>query len=128
MRKLFTLRVLRMLSIEVLWIGACISIAFVYSEGHNNDSLLLKMLFLFWVASPFILLSAAYFISKTWSVPSIKALCILMMVIALASVAGYSGILIPPGTKPAFIFLILPLVSWLLMAVVMPIIYRKRKV
>jgi hypothetical protein len=128
MKKLFTLKALRLLSIEVLWIGGCISIAIMYKAGQNNDSLVLKLLFLVWVASPFIALSTAYYLSKAWSVLSIKALCILMLFITIVSLAGYSGILIPSGSKPAFIFLIVPLISWMVIAIVMPIIYRKRKV
>jgi hypothetical protein len=127
MKKLFTLNGLRLLSLEVLWLGASISIVIMFRAGRNNDLVLLKMLFLVWVASPFIALTAAHYFSKGWSGISIKTLCILMLVIALGSLASYSGIFIMPGSKPAFIFLLVPLVSWLLMVVIMPIIYRKRK-
>jgi uncharacterized membrane protein len=44
-----------------------------------------------------------------------------MLFLTLGSLVSYSGVLSPPGTKPAFVFLVVPLISWLLMAIVIPI-------
>jgi hypothetical protein len=126
MKRFLTLKFFRNLCLEVLLIGGAISLTFMFKAVRNNDSVLLKLLFLIWVASPFVALTAVHFISRGWSAISIKIICILMLVIATGSLIGYAGLLSPHGSKPAFIFLVVPLVSWLLMAVVMPIVYRKR--
>lgn len=66
-------------------------------------------------------LLVANVVSKRWSVPCRITLYSLMLVLTLGSLVGYSGILSPPGTKPAAVFLIVPLISWLLIAIVIPI-------
>jgi hypothetical protein len=40
-----------------------------------------------------------------------------MIILAMVSLITYSGVLIPPGTKAAFIFLVAPLLSWLFIAI-----------
>jgi hypothetical protein len=50
------------------------------------------------------------------------------LVISIGSLISYGGILIPAGTKPAFIFLVVPLISWLLIAMItLPAISRSGK-
>ena len=38
--------------------------------------------------------------------------------IAICSAVGYPGLISPAGMKPAFIFLAIPLISWILMSIV----------
>jgi hypothetical protein len=83
------------------------------------------VLFTGWVLSPFIGLFIADRISKHWLSKTRSNIYLLMIFITLASLIFYSGILNVPGTKPAFKFLIVPLISWALILVIVPI-KRKR--
>jgi hypothetical protein len=40
-----------------------------------------------------------------------------MIILAIGSVVAYSGILTPSGTKGAFIFLVAPFISWIVIAI-----------
>jgi hypothetical protein len=45
-----------------------------------------------------------------------------MLMNTLGSLAFYGGIVsMPPGSKPAFVFLVVPLGSWLLLTIAVPI-------
>ena len=116
MKKILTLGQLRTVALIVLLGGAISSLVLVLHAGRNNKSILLPVLFVVWVLSPFIALLVANIVSKPWAVPRRMTLYSLMLVLTLGSLIGYSGILNPPGTKPAGVFLIVPLVSWLLIA------------
>lgn len=121
MKKIFTLSLLRVLALIATLIGSGISLGLVLQAGHNNKSVLLIGLFVSWVLSPFIALMVANVVSKLWSVFTRLTLYSLMVIITLASLVGYWGGLSSPGMKPAFIFLIIPLISWLLIVIVIPI-------
>jgi hypothetical protein len=101
--------------------GAGGSLSLMLLTGRNNDSVLLLVLFVTWVLSPFIALLVAIVVSKRWSVLTRVTLYSLMFVLTPGSLVSYSGTLSPPGAKPAFVFLVVPLISWLLIAIVIPI-------
>ena len=112
-----------------LWVGTLASLSFVFYTGRNNASILLRLLFAIWVISPFIGLLVLRVVSKRWSVITRGILNCLILVISLGSLLGYSGVLNSAKTKPAFVFLVIPLISWLLIAVLIPIsesIYRRK--
>jgi hypothetical protein len=51
-----------------------------------------------------------------------------MILLSIGSVVGYSGVLSPAGMKPAFIFLVIPLISWVLIMIIITVtISRARK-
>jgi len=108
------------MALLVLMGGAGVSLWLVLRAGSHNGSALLVALFVGWVLSPFAALFIASAVSKTWSVLTRVTLYSLMLFIALGSLVGYSGVLSPPGAKPTGMFLLVPLVSWLLMAIVIP--------
>jgi hypothetical protein len=112
---------LRTVAVVVVMIGGIISFGFTLHAGHNNRSVFLIILFLCWVSSPFIGLLTACLLSRRWPLVMRKVLFIGMILIAIGSVVGYSGVLNPPGSKPAFIFLIVPLISWILIATIIPV-------
>jgi len=112
---------LRTVAVIAVMIGGIISFGFTLRAGHNNRSVFLIMLFLCWVSSPFIGLLVACLLSRRWPLVTRKVLFILMILLAIGSVVGYSGVLTPPGSKPAFIFLIVPLISWILIAIIIPV-------
>ena len=110
-------------------LGAAGSLGLTLYTGRNNNSVFLMLLFSGWVLSPFIALFVADIISKRWTVPTRMKLYRLMLAVAVVSLIGYSGVLIPAETKPAFVFLIVPLASWILTAIFILIAIRlSRKV
>ena len=116
---------LRIIALIVLFVGAISSLVLMFNAGHNQKSILLIVLFTGWVLSPFMGLFIAEMISKRWLPKTRLAIFWLIIFIALASLIFYSGALNVPGTKPAFKFLIVPLISWILILVIVPI-KRKR--
>jgi len=111
-------------ALAALLAGAVGSLYFMFTAGRNQKSILLIMLFTGWVLSPFLALFAASARFKQWTSRNRFSLYILMIIIAIGSLIAYSGLWVPPGTKPAFIFLINPLVSWLLLVTFILIIKR----
>ena len=116
---------LRIIASIVLFAGAISSLVLMFYAGHNQKSILLILLFTGWVLSPFIGLFIADMISKHWLPKTRLAIYLLIIFITLASLIFYSGALNVSGTKPAFKFLIVPLISWVLILVIVPI-KRKR--
>jgi hypothetical protein len=113
MKKNITLSILRVLALIVLITGAIESLRLTFHVGRNNESVLLILLFVVWVVSPFVVLVMANMVSKRWLVSNRLILYSLTLIITAGSLLGYYGELIPPGMKPAFAFLVVPLVSWL---------------
>ena len=98
--------------------------------GRRNSSILLMVLFAVWVLAPFVALAVAHVISKRWSVLRQATLHGLMLILAMGSLAIYGNVAFgPPRPQPAFMFLVVPLASGLLMAIVLPlaaVISRRR--
>ena len=102
--------------------GAVGSVGLMLHAGHRNPSRLLLVLFALWVLSPFIALVLANMVSKRWSVLPRAALYTVMLVLAVGSLAIYGDVALgPPRTKTAFVFVVVPPASWLLIAIVVPI-------
>jgi hypothetical protein len=116
--KASTFKLLRMISLIVLLIGAAASLGLMFNAGRNQSSVLLIVLFTIWVLSPFMVLIIVNLVIKPWSPATRVTLCFLMLFITFFSLLGYRGILDPPGAKTAFKFLVVPFVSWLLIAIV----------
>jgi len=116
------LGVLRGAALIAVVVGAAGSAGFMLRVGHRNKSLILMSLFTIWVLSPFVALVLANAVSKRWTVVTRATLHCVMLVVTVGSLAIYGNVALgPPRAKPAFFFLVVPLVSWLLMAVVVPI-------
>lgn len=121
MKKLFTLNIFRLLALTAGLVGALGSLGFVLYTGRNNNSVLLVALFVIWVLSPFIALFVANLVSMRWPAFTRVMLYCLIIFLSVGSMVFYSGALRPSGTKPAFVFLVVPLLSWIIMAIVIPI-------
>ena len=63
----------------------------------------------------------ALIVSKDWSVLTRATLYGVMLILTLGSLALYGDVVLRPRSQPAFMFLVVPLGSWLLMAIVVPI-------
>src|SRR5260370_25286854 len=101
--------------------GAAGSLGFLIGAGRRTPRLLL-LLFVLWVLSRFMALAWANLASKRWSVVTRATLYTVMLVLTLGSLAIYAAV--ATGffkVKPAAVFLLVPLVSWLLTATVVPI-------
>ena len=118
MKKNRSLNLLRTITFLVVLGGAMGSIGLVFQAGRNNDSVLLQLLFIIWVLSPFIALLVVNRNAKYWADFTTVTLYVLMLFISVGSLISYSGIVSIPDTKPAFVFLIVPLVSWVVMGIV----------
>jgi hypothetical protein len=116
-KEIRTLRLLRIIALLVALSGAGGSLGFVVHAGRNNKSVLLIVFFIIWVLSPFVALLIANTISMRWTVHIRKTLYGLTIFLTLGSLIFYSGLWSPPGTRPAFVFLVVPLLSWILMAI-----------
>ena len=99
----------------VIWLGAISSFYFVMRASSNNSSILLRALFVIWVLSPFVAFFTAN--SNFKFRPSLrrKSVYWMIVIVVVGSLIAYSGIFKTPKTKNAFIFLIVPLLSWLLL-------------
>ena len=101
--------------------GGVGSIGLMLRAGHRNDSLILLVLFAIWVVSPFVALAMANMVSKRWSVLTRATLYGVMLILTVGSLGIYGNMVSgTPGSKLAFPFLVVPLGSWLLMMMVIP--------
>jgi len=104
--------------------GAIGSVGLMLLAGraaHRNPPRFLLVLFAIWVLAPFMALAAADVVSKRWSAFTRATLHGLAVVLTLAPLAIYGhAVLRPPRSTPAFVFVAVPLGSWLLMAMVVP--------
>ena len=101
--------------------GAAGSVGLMLRVGHRNDStipLILAVFFTIWVASPFAALLVADRFSKRWSAPVRRRLDAVTLIVTVGSLGIYTYVaLSPPKPKPAALFLLVPLGSWLLLAI-----------
>lgn len=102
--------------------GAIGSVGLTLHVGRHNASRTLLSLFVIWVLSPFVALVFASIVSKRWPVLARTTLYSVMLVLTLGSLAIYGDVAFgPPRATPAFAFLVVPLASWLLIAVAVPV-------
>ena len=105
---------MRTIAMTTLSVGTVGSLYFMLNAGSNQKSILLLVLFTAWVLSPFVGLFIANNIFTRWTVTARQLIFWLILFLTIVSLFAYSGTLIPPETKPAFIFLVIPLASWFL--------------
>ena len=115
--KTFDINLLRSIALTTSIFGAVVSLYLVLYAGRNQSSILLIILFIVWVLSPFIGLFFANKISKRWTLNTRKSFYWLTMILTIGSLIAYSGILTPPKTKLTFLFLVIPLMSLLLIII-----------
>src|SRR5258707_11665562 len=101
--------------------GAVGSVGLMLRVGHRNDSRILLALFAICVLSPFVALVLANMISRRWSVLTRATLQGVMLILTVGSLAIYGNMVsTPSGSKLAVPFLVVPLGSWLLITIVIP--------
>jgi hypothetical protein len=119
---------LRGVALVAVVTGAVGSLGLMLRAGH--PPLFLRVLFAIWVLSPFVALLVAQVVSKRWPVLIRATLHSLMLIVTAGSLAFYGNVVFgPPRPKPASVFLLVPLTSWLVMtiaAAIAALILRKR--
>ena len=115
------LGLLRTVAIIAVVAGGVGSLGLMLRAGQRTPRLLLA-LFIIWVFSPFMALLWANIVSKRWSVITRATLYCVTLVVTLGSLAIYGELVVlrPPGSANAFLFVIVPPASWVLMAIVVP--------
>jgi hypothetical protein len=115
------LGLLRSVALIAVVAGALGSLGLMLWVSHRNPSRVLLALFVIWDLSPFSALILAEIVSKRWSVLTRATLYGVMLILTLGSLALYGDVVWRPRPQPAFMFLVVPLGSWLLMALAVPI-------
>jgi hypothetical protein len=116
-KKVLNIRFLHAIVLILILTGAVGSLVLTFHAGRKNNSVLLPLLFAVWVISPYIAFLMSDIISRNWSIFARIGLYCLIIVLSVCSLLCYGGILSPPGVKPAFVFLIVPLISWILLVI-----------
>ncbi len=113
---------LRAAALIAVLAGAGGSAGLMLRAGRRNDSRILMVLMAIWVLSPFMAIAWANLVSKRWPVLTRVTLYSVTLVLTLASLAVYGvDALRPPRAQAAFVFVVVPPASWLLIAIVVPI-------
>jgi hypothetical protein len=98
--------------------GGAASLGFMLYAGRRNPSRLLVLLFAAWVLSPFVAAVLAWAKSDQWPTIIRTTLYGTMIVVALGSVCVYCAVALGHlRVKVGFMFLIVPLASWLVLGV-----------
>jgi hypothetical protein len=113
--------VLRVVARIAVMVGAVGAVGLMLWVGRRNPSRILLGLFVIWDLSPFMALLLADMVSKRWSVITRAALHLVMLVIALSSLVLYGDVVWRPRPQPAFLFIVVPLGSWLLLMIAVTI-------
>lgn len=109
--------IFRIFTLIVTIVGSIGAVVYVLNANQRNESLVLVGLFVAWVVSPFLGLFAAESLSKGRSESTHAKLYLLMMFISISTLAIYSDSLPLPKREPAFYYLVVPAVSWILMLI-----------
>jgi len=119
---------MRKIAFTILWISAVGSFGLVLNAGRHSPVLLL-VLFVGWVLSPYIALFLVHVVSKLRLIIAPKMLYWLMLFVSLGSLACYGITLFQHRTKPPTgVYLSVPFISWFLILIAIVItVYRKRK-
>ena len=112
---------LRAVALVAVAAGAGGSLGLMLRAGRRTPRFLL-VLFVIWVMSPFVALAWANMASTRWSVITRGTLHCVTIVVALASLAIYGGLVMPPAGSPgAFVFVAVPPASSLVMSIAVSI-------
>jgi membrane-bound metal-dependent hydrolase YbcI (DUF457 family) len=112
-----------MMSRVALLVGAVGSLGLMLYAGRSNTHVLITAGFIFWVLAPFVLLALAERRSETWAPKTRAALNILTTLVVVGSLAIYAYRAVkPPSTTGAFLFVLVPPVSVVLVLVTLGIV------
>lgn len=112
---------LRAVALIAVLTGAGGSVGLLLRAGQRTPRLLLVLMTI-WVLAPLMALAFANVISKRWPVVTRVTLYGVMLIVTLGSLATYGDdALRPRKAQAAFVYVAVPLASWLFIAIVVPI-------
>lgn len=115
------LALLRAVALIVVLVGAVGSIGLMFHASQHPPPFLLAF-FVIWVLSPFVMLGVANVVSKRWSALTRMTLFSVIFVVTLGTLATYGDNALGHRTAhAAFVYVIVPPASWLLIAIALPI-------
>ena len=101
------------------FLGAVGSLTLTFLAGQHQRSKILLLLFAVWVLSPFVVVVFALRTSKRWAIISQASLYTMTLALTVCSLTIYGAVTLGyVRAKIGFVFLAMPLVSWLVMAIV----------
>jgi hypothetical protein len=113
---------LRAAAMIVVPAGAVGAVSLTLYAGRHNNSRLLMFIFALWVLSPSLAFLLANMVWKRWSVHTRATLDSVMLVLTLGTLAIYGDVALgPPRAQTAFVFVVVPPASWLIIASVVAI-------
>lgn len=110
---------LRVSALIAVLVGAVGSVGLTLRTGASTDQPFLVILVASWVFAPFAALVFAHAVARGWSMTTQATLYWLMLALTLGSLAVYVGDAFGPPTTAVYVGV--PLASWLLIALVLPI-------
>ena len=109
---------LRGVALLAVLVGAVGSFWLMMRAGSRQSSLILIGLFTVWVLTPFVALAYAHTIAKGWPARAQASVYSVMLILTLGSLGIYGYVVLgPPRPQPAFVFLVVPLASWLMIVI-----------
>lgn len=112
---------LRMTTLAVAVISGISSVSLMLLSGLRPPSFLI-VLFIGWVLAPFAGLVLGILISPRWKSALRNTIYVVTYVLATCSLAIYGFVLAKPlSSQPAFPYVAVPIGSWLLIAIVLPL-------
>jgi len=108
-------KVLPIITILAAFIGELGSLILLIRASANTPTILF-VLFVFWVSSPFVGFALFFIFATRWR-PSVRIMLLGVAILVAAGALLIYGQVIPPpaGSRPGFIWLVTPGISWLLM-------------
>jgi hypothetical protein len=106
-------------------VGAMVS---MFAVGHRQPSVILMAMFFVWVLSPYVALWLANVRAADWNPPPRRQLQYATVLISLAALGRYLWVLVWPVVhQPASTFMIVPFISWLVVAMVITLTERQAR-
>src|SRR4051812_3592057 len=118
-----SMRMTQTAALLVILGGACALGLLLFSAQHTQHTpLVLTVIMAGWVLAPFVALAVANALSANWPSTTQRTLHRVMVVIALGSLAVYvDDAVTHRAAKPAFVYVVVPLASYLLAAIALTI-------
>ena len=109
---------LRAIALVAARVGAASSAILTIRAGVRSPERLIVAMITIWVLAPFVALLVADRFSHRWPAITRTTLHALMVVAAVGSVTTYvNDAFRSPATKPAFAYVMVPTLTWVLMAI-----------
>lgn len=108
--------------------SAVVALFSMFTIGHRQRSVLLIVLFLGWVLSPYVVLGVLTVRARHWNPSARATVRFAALLISVAALVRYAWVVIRPLTaRPASTFLIVPLVSWVAIGVATVVAVRSSR-